>query len=280
MIENSKCHAFTDEPFFDQLFIQRNKIKTITGHISTKKELKVIKESKQITKYEFDTKGRLKNQFGSFNTSGIQDTTFITYLYDNRNNLTTKRTNDAYGFYSYRYTFNKENRVTSKTYSREENAGSSRYDFVLGKRYTIVKETYSYVVNDSVIRKSVYNNHNRIYQKIIYHYSNLKLLTSETSQYVISRKKSKTTYKYNDLSQVTEKKVVLDVKTPNEYKLTKYRYDVIGNLEYIDEYTNDKHILHKEVLYDKSTYLIKALLIQDKATKFITIIKFKTTFYE
>ena len=56
--------------------------------------------------------------------------------------------------------------------------------------------------------------------------------------------------------------------------------DIHGNLTYIDEYKNKKHITHKEILYDPSTMLLKTLIIQDVEINFIKIIKFKPEFFK
>ncbi|MFT7156015.1 MAG: hypothetical protein ACI8Q1_001019 [Parvicella sp.] len=280
LIDNSDCKAFTDVPFFDTMFVRQNGVKSIKGHVSTKKDLKVIKSSNQMTSYNFDRSGRLETQLGTFNTSGIKDSNYLSYEYDERNNLILQRTSDSYGFFSYKYTYDDSNRVTSKTYCREESSGTDRFHFELGKQFTIVKESYKYIDSDSIVNKSVYNNHDRIYQKYTYHYSDLDLLTAIKSQYIISKKQTETTFKYNDLSQVVHMKFVKNLKNPDEVQVTKFQYDELGNLTYIDEYKGINHVTHKEVLYDRSNYLLKALLVQDVATNHITIIKFTTVFYE
>ena len=65
----------------------------------------------------------------------------------------------------------------------------------------------------------------------------------------------------------------------NAFKKTNYKYDVLGNLIEINEYRNNQHITHKEILYDEKTFLLKALISQDVETNFIKIIKFKPSFF-
>ena len=129
LIDNANCQAFSDEPFFDLQFIKQNKIKTINGEIKTKGNLEVIKDAKLVSSYEFDKDGKLVLQLGSFNIMGSKDTTFINYIYDENNNVVTKRTNDAYGFFSYNFEFDTNQRVVSKVYCREENVCKDRYHF-------------------------------------------------------------------------------------------------------------------------------------------------------
>lgn len=280
LIENIHCEAFTEDPFFNLEFIRQNKIKSINGEIKTKGNLEVIKDAKLVTKYEFDSTGKLVVQLGSFNTMGTKDTTFINYVYDDSMNVLTKRTNDAYGFFSYNYTFDEQNRVLSKTYAREENKGTDRYHFKLGKQYVIVKESYSYIDNDSILIKSIYNNHGRVYQKITFKYNEYNLLEEELSQFVMNKKKARTTYSYTEQGFMKEKVHWKDTKNLSDFEKWAYQYDELGNLTYIDYYKGDVHTTHEEVLYDMSTFMLKALLVQDVASNFITIIKFSTAFYD
>jgi hypothetical protein len=279
MIDNSQCQAFTDEPFFDEKFIRQNRIKRINGSVSTKGELQAIKSRDLVSNYEFDTLGRLILQLGSFNTMGNKDTVINAFVYDNDNRVATKRTNDAYGFFSNNFEYDNQGKMLSKTYCREENTGPNRYAFQLGKQYVIIKETFRYWLSDSVVVKSIYNNHDRMYQQQTYFYNELGLLVAEENQYVINHKTSRTEYTYTDLGKVASKTVFREFNNRDNFERTEYRYDNMGNLEYIEEFKNDKHVLHKEVLYDKSTYMIKALLVQDKLTNIITIIKFSVEFY-
>lgn len=280
LIDNMNCQAFSDEPFFDELFVRQNGIKVINGEIKTKGNLEVIKDPKLVSRYEFDTQGKLILQYTSFNGEGSKDTTFINYIYDDAGNMLTKRTNDAYGFFSYNYEYDDFNRPVSKVYCREENAGVDRYHFKLGKQYTIVKESYSYLQKDTVLIKSIYNNHDRIYQTDKYYYNRLDLLVKIETQYIINKKRAVTDFTYTDLGKVASKTYYRDFKNKDDVEKWEYQYDELGNLTYIDYYKGTDHTTHKEVLYDKSNFTLKALLIQDVASNFITIVKYSTTFFD
>ena len=47
----------------------------------------------------------------------------------------------------------------------------------------------------------------------------------------------------------------------------------------MDEYKNDERIIHKELLYEPSTLILKTILSQDLVSNLITITKFKANFY-
>lgn len=280
LVDNMSCEAFSDEPFFDQLFVSQNGIHVINGEIKTKGNLEVIKDPHLVSRYEFDSTGKLMMHYTSFNGGSNKDTTFVNYIYDDKGNVITKRTNDAYGFFSYNFEYDDENRPLLKTYCREENAGVDRYHFELGKQFVIVKESYSYLKKDSVLIKSVYNNHNRIYQTDKFFYNALDLLVRIETQYVINKKRAVTEFEYTEHGEVASKTYYKDFKKQEEFEKWEYQYDELGNLTYIDYFKGEEHITHKEVLYDKSNYTLKALLIQDVASNFITIVKYSTTFFE
>jgi len=277
LIDNSRAFVFNDDPFFNTLFIKNNKIKSIHGVISTKKELSAIKKTNLVFHFDFNENGELIKQYNSVKRHNKTDTTFTMYLYSNSGDLITKRTNDAHGFYSYNYEYDQNALLIKKTYCRDENASGNRYNFKLGKQYTIINESYSYSKQENKLIKNTFNNNGRIYEKHESLYDSLGYLKELSKRLLINNKRSSINYEYNEHGLL---KSVSAFKNNNETPITKvnYRYDDHGNLTYIDEYKEGVHILHKELLYEPSTFLLKTLITQDVATNFIKIIKFKTLF--
>ena len=278
LLDNSECTVFSDAPFFNKQFIQQNKIKQITGVISTKKSLQVIEQRNLVNTYLFDKEGRLSKQYRSFNGANSKDTTFITYHYNNSNNIQVQRTSDSYGFFSNNYEFNQEGDVISKAYCRDENLSSNKNKFKLGKQHVIVKETFSYEKTDSTLSKHTFNSHGKKYQTITSYFNEYGLKHKEEKKLLINKKKSVTIYKFDDKGNVSEKIFFPDFNK-TYHTTVKYKYDKLGNIEYIDEYKNETHITHKEILYNKSTMLMKALLIQDIETNYIKIIKYSYQYW-
>ena len=279
MLDNSDCAAFSGEPFFYTEFIRSNKIKSITGVVSTKADLQVIKSKGLVTKFFFDDSGNLSKQFESFYRGKKKDSSITTYHYDENKNITTKRMSDSYGFFSYNYSYNDRGDVVSKKYCRDENATNNKNHFKLKKQYAIVNETYSYVRKDSTMQKNVHNNHGGIYQKEYYTYDENKLLIKLEKKLIVNHKKAQTTFRYNDLMMVSEMTTQKDLGK-DAYSRFVYKYDHLGNLEVIDEYRNEELKTHSEVIYDKATLLMKALLVQEVDSNFITITKFSYAFFD
>lgn len=59
MIYNLEGNAFTDLPYFDVNFIRINKIKSVSGNYSIKKDGDMIRNTKDIFEYKFDSLGYL-----------------------------------------------------------------------------------------------------------------------------------------------------------------------------------------------------------------------------
>tara|TARA_B110000285_G_scaffold78889_1_gene90844 strand:+ start:117 stop:1007 length:891 start_codon:yes stop_codon:yes gene_type:complete len=279
LLDNRGCEVFSGEPFFYTEFIHSNKIKSIKGAVSTKADLQVIKSKGLTTMFLFDSSGKLIKQFDSFYRGKKKDSSIITYSYDENKNITTKRMSDSYGFYSYNYSYNEKGDVVRKTYCRDENATNNKNNFKLKKQYIIVNETYSYARSDSSVQKNVFNNHGSVYQKEYYTYDEHSLLVQMVKKLIVNHKKAETTYKYNDLMKVSEMKIQKDM-SKEAFSRFVYEYDPLGGLEVIDEYRNEELKTHKEVIYDKSTFLMKALLVQDVNSNFITITKFTYEFFD
>ena len=83
LIDNKTGVALLDEtPFFSPKFIKAAKIKSIQGDFSYKKQSDVIRNSKNVTVYEFDTLGRLVLHYSTAKGDVKSDTTVNTYAYN------------------------------------------------------------------------------------------------------------------------------------------------------------------------------------------------------
>ena len=98
MINNLSGDAFTDIPFFDSQFIKRNRIKSLEGNYSRKKDGDVVRPSIDFFKYSFDTSGKLINSIQVKSDFGKKDT--ILNYHSISNNITASLIKEN------KYTFN------------------------------------------------------------------------------------------------------------------------------------------------------------------------------
>ncbi|PJA07130.1 MAG: hypothetical protein COX70_08150, partial [Flavobacteriales bacterium CG_4_10_14_0_2_um_filter_32_8] len=94
---------FSDLPFFNMEFVKTNKIKSITGSISSKKVKDIIRSKGLDYSYQFNEDGTLKAQFSSYLKVGLKDSTLISYTYNDKGKIAITRKSDSYGYYSYHY---------------------------------------------------------------------------------------------------------------------------------------------------------------------------------
>ena len=278
MINNELGEIFTETPFFNEKYIRSVKLKSITGTISSKKELGSIKRSGKKEAYIFNEKGNLTIHYLSSQTKSKPDTIFTFYEYNLKNENTIFRVSDSYGFYSYSKKYNDLGKLINKTYSREKNASKSKMNFKLEEKYVIFEESYLYEYKDSAIEVTTLNSNGRPYQRQIYHFDSFNYLSKIHTRLLISNTTKHEKYHYNDKGFLKSiQYFTSENKTP--IKELRYDYDEWGNVTFMDEYKDNVRVIHKELLYDPSTLILKTILSQDLVSKLITIIKYKPEFY-
>ena len=278
MINNESGQIFTETPFFNEKYIRSVKLKSITGTISSKKELGAIKSSGKKEAYIFNEKGNLTVHYMSSKTKNKPDTTFTFYEYNLKNENTIFRVSDSYGFYSYSKKYNDLGKLINKTYSREKNASKSKINFKLEEKYVIFQEGYLYENKDSTIEVTTLNSNGKPYQRQIYYYDSFNYLFKIHTRLLISNSTKYEKYTYNDRGLL---KSIQYFNNENEtpIKELRYDYDEWGNVTFMDEYKDNVRVIHKELLYDPSTLILKTILSQDLVSNLITIVKYKPEFY-
>ena len=278
MINNESGQIFTETPFFNEKYIRSVKLKSITGTISSKKELGAIKSSGKKEAYIFNEKGNLTIHYLSSKTKNKPDTTFTFYEYNLKNENTIFRVSDSYGFYSYSKKYNDLGKLINKTYSREKNASKSKMNFKLEEKYVIFQESYLYENKDSTIEVTTLNSNGRPYQRQIYYYDSFNYLFKIHTRLLISNSTKYEKYTYNDRGFLKSIQY-FNSENENPVKEFRYDYDEWGNVTFMDEYKDNIRVIHKELLYDPSTLILKTILSQDLVSNLITIIKYKPEFY-
>jgi len=278
MINNESGQIFTETPFFNEKYIRSVKLKSITGIISSKKELGAIKSSGKKEAYIFNENGNLTVHYMSSKTKNKPDTTFTFYEYNLKNENTIFRVSDSYGFYSYSKKYNDLGKLINKTYSREKNASKSKINFKLEEKYVIFQEGYLYENKDSTIEVTTLNSNGKPYQRQIYYYDSFNYLFKIHTRLLISNSTKYEKYTYNDRGLL---KSIQYFNNENEtpIKELRYDYDEWGNVTFMDEYKDNVRVIHKELLYDPSTLILKTILSQDLVSNLITIVKYKPEFY-
>lgn len=279
MIDNTQSTAFTDEPFFNTEFIKRNKIKSITGKVSKKRELQPIIEQGIEYYYEFDTEGRTIMILSSFNSFNHKDSIVKTFEYDEKGRIITKRTNDSYGFYSYNYKYDSLGRIIEETYCRDENCGPNRFRFKLGQQFIISTEKYSYEErnNNEDVRK--YSNaFGNVYQEKIFVKNEKGFLSEEITRITLNGRETKIVYEWDEKGRIGKKIDISEFMGKTEIS-NAYQYDDFGNLTEEQIYRNEKLTTMRSMIYDKASGLLSAYVAKDMSSEVISIVKYSYEFY-
>lgn len=279
MLDNRECKVFTDDPFFNTDFIFRNKVKSMHGVLSTKKEMDRIRDGYLEYEYRFDSIGRLSSSFNAMESGSRIDTAVINYIYDVKGDMAILRRTDVHGFFSYHYEYDNLHRKSHETYYREENIGPSKFQFKLGKQYIIASESFKYdTINAKKHRVKYFNNYGKAYLEKISTYDDFGYLKEEAYRYILNNRRRTISYEYDEKGRTSKRTDLSTIGGKNEVVDT-YTYDDIGNLVEQNRYRNGKHITVKSYLYD-GRMLVSASVEKDVATTLITIIKYTYTFYE
>ncbi|MCB0401390.1 MAG: hypothetical protein KDD41_04855 [Flavobacteriales bacterium] len=269
---------FTDEPFFNPAFIKANKVKSITGSISSKKINDIIRTKGLDYFYEFNDDGTLLMQLASNYSKGIKDSSIVTYCYNENGSISLKRKSDSYGYYSHHYKYDADGNIMLQTYCRDENRYECKNKFELKNQFVIVADSFSYQKTDpSQTKKFYYNAYKKVYKEQINYYDEYGYLVEEYTRFIIGNNKKKITYEYDEMGRLSKKHTFTDI-AQGKKETEVYTYDEVGNVLDIKFYQNEQHKTTKEFLYDKNM-LLYAQLIKDIESDFLRIIQYRYTFW-
>jgi hypothetical protein len=271
---------FSDLPFFNTEFIKVNRIKSITGSISSKKVEDIIREKGINTHYTFNEDGRLNMQLSSIKSQKKKDTSITFYEYNKLGEIQLKRKSDGDGFYSYKYQFNANKQIVAQTYSRDINLKKAKIEFKLKKEYIIKTDSFSYESYGAEQTKKIfYNSYGIKFKEQINSFDKLGYLIVEYSKFIIGNNKQKLSYEYEQYGRLYKKHTFTNI-SQGKKNTEIYSYDEIGNVIEIKYYKNEQHTSTKQFLYANKTMLLSAILIQEISTNFLTIIKYDYTFFD
>lgn len=277
IIDNRKGNVFEEENYFNQEFLWTNKIKAIKGTVSIKRPQRTIDQRPDMFVYRFNEVGLLNQLDKISSVLHLVDSLTIEYKRNDLGEVELRTEKGNHGVYIKKFFYDKDGNLERQDYSKAENLSTTAKEIQTGQGITINSETFKYVVlNDTVLRKSCFNNYGLLYAHIITTKNKLGYLLSEKEEMVMSNRSKLKTYHYNDKGWLQE------IKWSDENGSIQRRhvfyYDPLGNLLKLEKLRGNELEQEIEVLYTE-TMLIEAILDQDMSTKAITITKFAYEFY-
>ncbi len=262
---------------FNPKFIQRNNISAIIGQRMVKRDGEPMRERNEKYLYRFNSAGLPVYSNNSFGQPGTgRDTASTTYTYDTAGRIMRRLRNDLSGHFAYENELDDKGRIVRETYTRIENLGTDRYALIPGTITEISDEHFRYeTLSDSVMRKVYINNHDLPFREQLFLTDGLGYLRSIEDRYIISNRRSKVTFTYDEKGRLAERVEQPDLGKPDTVKRV-WRYDIAGNVIEGELWHNDRQQERDEYLYDEHTMELKARLTKDLNFGVIHVVRFTT----
>lgn len=266
VLNNVEGDAFTDKPFFNEQFIQLNKIKSIKAQFNYKKTRQAIIEQNFYYVYNFDKNGKLISTYETKQDDGTKDTTWNVYLYNDRGLMMEHKKGDARGKTSNVFVYDGQDMIRQEfwTESLDSNGTSNR---LLFNSENIEHSTY---LNQK--KKKYFNSYNLPYMEETEYYDSLGYLSSTERRMIMTNTLLKKKYYYNDKGYLAKKEIFDNSKEPTE--TYEFSYDVFGNLSQTYYYKKGVFTTDTQIVYNEKSKLISAVIIREVATDFIMILRF------
>lgn len=270
MINNITGTAFTDAPYFDQKIIYANRIKSIEGTFSRKKDGDIIRATNDVFNYKFDSLGRLESILETKTDALKKDTTVQFYFYDSLNRLVMQRKTEFGGVSAYYFDFDSIGRVVKITQKRDvlDKFGNLKQSFLMNQEYKSYEQT-------SLGSKTIVSNNYNLPYKEEWEIRNADgyLLENIENFKMIELLKSKK-YFYNEkglLSSIA----IYENNAPNPIEETIFKYDALGNLIEKNTKRNGIFIKDLQIIYDNKTQLLGSFIQREVASNLMYIVRFK-----
>lgn len=277
ILDNKRGLAFTDEPFFNETFIKKNKIKSLKGEYTFKKVGDIMRKTEFKSVYQFDSLGQLISTFETRNEDGIKDTINNIYEYSSKNELMVHRKKDSGGYGSIHYERDSLGRIISEETHRDifNKEGKLERSLVLNKEF--MKYDVSSPLQQ---KKTIYNSYELPYMEEISYFNADGYLVEKVENLKMTSGKIKYLYEYNEkgyLSAIRSAANINGIFAEEWF----FKYDNFGNLI-------EKHIYKKgvfttdiQIIYNIDTKLLSSVLTREVQTNFIMILRFQGyEFYE
>lgn len=269
----------TDDPGelrFNPQFMARNRIASMIGERSVKRDNRPMAPRAEKHVYRFDEQGRTIYSNHSFGQPGTgRDTASTLFTFDEQGKLTRRLRNDLSGYFGYDVERDAQGRPVRETYTRIENLSTDRYDLKAGAITEISDEHFRYeTVNDTVWKRVYVNSLGLPYREQLHSSDKLGYLRTIEDRYLVNNRRSRITFGYDEKGRLAERIEQPDLSQPRTIRRT-WKYDTVSNVTDGALYHDERQINRDEYLYDESG-LLKARLTLDIETNNIHVIKFQT----
>ncbi|HEU0226155.1 MAG TPA: hypothetical protein VFQ86_00300 [Arachidicoccus soli] len=279
MLSNEFGQAFSIHPFFDSIFIHRNKIQAIQGHYVYYQLGHSPVDTKDFKRFEFNKKGQLVRRIETQAFLGKPDTIVFVYHYDSSGRCNMFGRYDPYGAYAYTFKFDENGRKIKKAfYQKSKIKFGKNNPFTIDKLEKIYEEKSSYEnllgPNGVQEKETIYNQSNVPYKVIFYYLDNENRVIRKREKLIRTLEQKVSEISYNNEGFIDTVKVKSNFQD-QQNKMIVFGYDEKNVLKKF-EYQNGKYLYQTQVVYDRNKWFIKDILRQTVATNFMEILEIDT----
>ena len=270
ILDNTLGHAFTDQPFFNETFIRKNKIKKMTGKYTVKKPGDMMRQTEFKYVFSFDSLGHVVSTYETKNDNGFKDTIINYYVYDSLNLMHIHRRNDSHGFTSKYYDYDSSKRIILEETRREviNEKGHIEQSVILNS------ESMKYEVFPNQIKKTIMNSYNLPYMDVFSNYNNDGYLLDVEERLRMTSSSVKCVYEYNGKGLISAIKTLSDIEGKFDEEWF-FKYDDFGNVYEKLIYKNGVHVTDIQIIYSTDTKMLYSVLTRDVRTNYIYILRFQ-----
>jgi hypothetical protein len=246
MIDPKRGEPFSDKPFFDDEFINWQKIKSLKGTYIYMMSDGAIRNTKYALCFEFDTLGRLSYQYETCKDDGTADTSWNYYSYNDKSQLikhtscykqsckSNESTWDENGFLKINQEVNNEYNKNPEINYRDSLITQSSDDFIIQKFYNntggyyLIEETQIDYMMRPLFKSRRYVNTSEVWNEAYQYNENGKLLDIKRFKGIDTSLYTEQTYEYNNLGSLLK---YTSLKNGNIIQETEFLYNDRGILE-------------------------------------------------
>jgi hypothetical protein len=207
----------------------------------------------------------------------INDTIFVDVIYDSLNRIIEKKINNDQIYNVFYYTYNENGRLAKEVHCKETNISDNPFVFKRGEQIVLSSETFAYSnLTPTQIKKESYNTTGFPFKYTIINYDVNKNILSETTEFIVSWKRTECNYTYDLLNRLVKKSVKNNGNTSKSESI--YEYGKNGNLLIEKQYKDGELIIENNYLYDEQN-LVKAEANRNFKSTTILMVKYKYEYY-
>lgn len=269
MILNQEGQAFSDVPFFNELFVKASKIKSIEGKISIKKPGDIIKETKDVYRIEFDSLGRVLKIFETKIENDKKDTLYSHFRYNSDGKLKCSGKFEFGGLTTNYYQFNEEGKIIKLEQKKDIINKSGEIE----NSILVNSEVYTYQKLTIGEKKIYLNSYNLPYMEETEERNSDGYLLSRTQKLKMSDARQTKKFNYNEKGLLSSTSIFYNNSEKPIEELF-FRYDDLGNLIERHVYKSGVFMEDLQLIYDPKTACLSSFILLNKTTGVMKIVRF------